>query len=171
MQQRCCLQPLVLLLKYIWEVANAGGLWGCPWLVHPVIVCVSVHITLHTWVSHEGHRREPSLGQKAHEKLTARCHNITVTSLVKPPWRLQACNWIIQENPFRMRMVPTFLIISGVLLKRIDFQKCLYWWTQTWPVKDKWYLTHLRRGKSGAWSMDLRHWKAAQLWDRQRRGL
>jgi len=120
---------------------------------------------------HEGHCREPSLGQKAHEKLTARCHNVTVTSLVKPPWRIQACNWIIQENPFRVRMVPTFLIISCVLLKRIDFQKCLYWWTQTWPVKDKWYLTHLRRSKSRACSMDLRHWKAAQLWDRQHRGL
>lgn len=121
---------------------------------NPGFICVSFHTTFCAWAFLRWFPwqllQETLLGaERSWAYFPAQCHTITVTSLAKPPWRIRACNWIIQKNPFRMRMVPAFLIISCRPLKREEFQKHLCWWVETWPVKDTWGMIDLPRSKSG----------------------
>lgn len=140
---------------------------------NPGFICVCVHTTFCAWAFRRWFPwqslQKTLLGaERSWACFPAQCHTVTVTSLAKPPWRIQACNWIIQENPFRMRMMPAFLIISCLPLKRVEFQKHPCWWVETWPVKDKCCMIDLPRSKSG---VELKYSKAAQCWNWQHDGL
>ena len=60
----------------------------------------------------------PFQGRRPGRSSCAQCHSKAGNFPVKPPWRIQAHNWIIQENPLRTGMMLTFLTIPILFFSR-----------------------------------------------------
>lgn len=133
-QERCYLQSLALLLRYIWKMESAWDSQGYKRNSSNAAIVSTLHSgsALHWGISEQFSWRLPLYTPTQYRRSGRSWFHTkfgTGTAPVKPPHRIQAHNWIIQEDLLRAKMMLKFLTIPVLLFSREETFKniCVIW--------------------------------------------